>query len=1156
MRSKYIKKILSGLTAIIMVLIVAITQMDGLGALQTVKAAETIGLTYHSVEHFYYAKLPTTDNKEINPYYNENLITNYRIYDDGYLNDPTNGCDGSVTIIAPEGWVVELSGELSINNVNSNLKIFDGDSTSSSIIGQYSGDGNYDSSYNAIETFRSTGNKMTIKLTTSSSNEEGNGIILYVKLLNVSDVKNITVSNTANGTVVSNKQNTYQYDRVTLTATPATGYLLSDINVIDSNSNVIKTEGFWYLGNGNQIQFEMPDTAVTVTPTFTNATSANDGLYMNMPYSGTVNATIPNGVKSFKLYDDGGKDGNYSDNTDGTVVITAPTGYIIELTGTVTTPKNDGYNLYTALLNVKDSDDSDIIENFTSIESGHTRKIPTITSTGNKLTINFEDKGTTFYAGLDLTVRIIDPDEEYDVVIDADSKGVVEVDKDSAKANEKITVTSRPNQGYFLNEILVNDENGNEVVISGNTWYSYNSTDLAYFYMPAADAVIKPIFTDKLTAGGGLYVNMDMTGKKVVNIPEGVKSFKVYDNGGKDGNYNNGCNGLLELNAPSGAILVVTGTITSEYYNTDFVSVFDGVVTTNVNGIHTGNKVLNEAHSVEDGEPYSIPATYTGQTMTLHFYSNSTSTYSGLDLMVSVIYPGDEFNVDIEAVTGGTVQSNVSTANPGDVVTLTGNPSSDYNLKEVIVTDEVGYIIPAKGGWFSNNIITFVMPNSDVTVTPVFVESSSADLYVNMPTTGTTEVIIPDDVHSFKVYDDGGKDGNHGNDCNGYLKIQAPIGYYLRLSGKIGTRESTDNLTVYDGLSNTSSTLINREYKKDNINALSSGNGILLQFTSDFSVVEEGLNLTVELVPIEYNVTVTNGTASVGDATITSASKGTVVTLTANEAPVGKMFDKWIVNGMTVSDENSAVTTFVMPMAGVTAEATYKDIPSVTVHFDSNGGTGTMEDETFLLGNYVLPECDFVAPEGMQFKAWSIDGVEKAIGDIILVDDNMDIVAVWEDIPVVHICSTTLVDRIEPTFENDGKEAHYKCDGCGSFYEDRECRIKINDIDSWGTIPKLTQDPSDGELDEEVPKDEDIEDGEEPEDGEESEDGEEPEDGDEFGSGSGMENDGESDDVPSNDVNAGDNSKMWIWGVILLCSGIGALIIEHLRKIGLIHSVK
>ena len=84
---------------------------------------------------------------------------------------------------------------------------------------------------------------------------------------------------------------------------------------------------------------------------------------------------------------------------------------------------------------------------------------------------------------------------------------------------------------------------------------------------------------------------------------------------------------------------------------------------------------------------------------------------------------------------------------------------------------------------------------------------------------------------------------------------------------------------------------------------------------------------------VEYNVTVTGGTASVGAGTpITKATMGTTVTLTAGAAPSGQMFDKWVVNGVVVDDANSATTTFVMPAGNVTAEATYKNIPAGHTH--------------------------------------------------------------------------------------------------------------------------------------------------------------------------------------------------------------------------------
>ena len=91
-------------------------------------------------------------------------------------------------------------------------------------------------------------------------------------------------------------------------------------------------------------------------------------------------------------------------------------------------------------------------------------------------------------------------------------------------------------------------------------------------------------------------------------------------------------------------------------------------------------------------------------------------------------------------------------------------------------------------------------------------------------------------------------------------------------------------------------------------------------------------NTTVTAVwkAIEYNVTVTGGTASVGAGTpITKATMGTAVTLTANAAPSGKVFDKWEVvsGGITLADANSATTTFTMPASTVSVKATYKNAP-------------------------------------------------------------------------------------------------------------------------------------------------------------------------------------------------------------------------------------
>ena len=79
----------------------------------------------------------------------------------------------------------------------------------------------------------------------------------------------------------------------------------------------------------------------------------------------------------------------------------------------------------------------------------------------------------------------------------------------------------------------------------------------------------------------------------------------------------------------------------------------------------------------------------------------------------------------------------------------------------------------------------------------------------------------------------------------------------------------------------------------------------------------------------EYAVTVTNGTASP-----TKAAADTTVTLNANKAPDGQVFDKWVAESenVTFANANSATTTFIMPADDVSVKATYAtSISSVAI---------------------------------------------------------------------------------------------------------------------------------------------------------------------------------------------------------------------------------
>lgn len=71
------------------------------------------------------------------------------------------------------------------------------------------------------------------------------------------------------------------------------------------------------------------------------------------------------------------------------------------------------------------------------------------------------------------------------------------------------------------------------------------------------------------------------------------------------------------------------------------------------------------------------------------------------------------------------------------------------------------------------------------------------------------------------------------------------------------------------------------------------------------------------------------------------------------------------------------------------------------VSFDPGDGSGTMDEEEFVKGStYELPKCSFEAPANKEFKAWSVDGEEKAVGDVITINEDTEITATWRDKPI------------------------------------------------------------------------------------------------------------------------------------------------------------
>ena len=104
-----------------------------------------------------------------------------------------------------------------------------------------------------------------------------------------------------------------------------------------------------------------------------------------------------------------------------------------------------------------------------------------------------------------------------------------------------------------------------------------------------------------------------------------------------------------------------------------------------------------------------------------------------------------------------------------------------------------------------------------------------------------------------------------------------------------------------------------------------------------------------------------------------------------------------------------------------------------TVSFDANGGKGTMANATGISGEYTLPENGFTAPEGKQFKCWSVGSTEKAVGDKIAVSADTTVKAVWENIPAAPI-EYEILDGANSSWTHDS-DGSLSIRGNGAFSE-------------------------------------------------------------------------------------------------------------------------
>ncbi len=572
--------------------------------------------------------------------------------------------------------------------------------------------------------------------------------------------------------------------------------------------------------------------------------------------------TIPESFTStFKVYDAGGKNGNYPSQHDSYLQLTAPAGCALRLTGNVTTE----YNIYNDYLEVYDgtSLSSPSLGKFSSPKKGEKTEFDPIVSTQQTMTLYFGSWGSD--VGLDLTVTIVGL-TNHEITVNTVTGGTVTIDKNSAIAHETVTLTATPSEGYLLNKIVVSD-GSNTYPVSGGGWLANTAT----FTMPNADVTVTPVFTNNnWTADEGLFVSMFDSKDLVANIPIGMQSFKViYGDGSKTESYTNA---TLKLTAPEGYLIQLSGKVSvkvitkSPDEKSEFV-VYDGENTST-------SKLVQYYANQQDINNQPIEVVSTGKEVYIRCHTGWSDAKWNLDLTVT-LNPIDEPHSVIvsNSISNGGIVTDKTSAKPNTTVNLTVTPDEGYVLESINVTDANGKINLTPSypnasfgdvNYFTTSNFSFAMRTADATVSATFMPKT--DFYVRIPKENQRDFTIPEGTTSFKVYHTpwGGSaehDDYYVNNNNGYLLLNAPEGFKMKVSGKAYLypwSSMVDYFEIFDGNTNTVTSLGKTWVSSGNtykdVNAQSSGNHLLLYFYSDGGGYAKGLNLTVTLIVARKSV--------------------------------------------------------------------------------------------------------------------------------------------------------------------------------------------------------------------------------------------------------------------------------------------------------------
>nr|MBQ8252443.1 leucine-rich repeat protein [Lachnospiraceae bacterium] len=942
-------------------LVMSLTEPAGV----TVRAENAGGVLAGDAENGYYINMPAGGTTELTV---PEGVDMFKVYDNGGANGGySDNCNGYLLLTAPEGHVLSLTGTVQTESVAYDwLTVYDGNSTACSSLGPNTKYGSAEKE--KLYLLSSSGNQMLLYFRSDGGGTNtGLDLSVYVRSAEIAyqisenSVQGGTLEFYAGGNSVTKACATTE---VTVVAKPADGYDLTGVLVTDIHGNtILHQDGFWY--TDDRATFKMPSTDVVVQGVFTNTSTEENGIFQTIPDSGTKELKIASGVDKFKIYNSGGTVGGYGNYANGYLLLTAPENYTISLSGQVTT---EGEGVDYMMMYDGNSTEAKQLGAKSKYGNSSGDVVEYLTSSGNQVLLYFYSDSGVALTGVNLTVTIGATDRDYNIVIVEDEGGEIETFAEgevsvTAQGNQTVTVVATPGYGYDLTGMVVTDSLGRELVVNGGFWYTDNT---GTFVMPAMDVTVKCIFTYTSSGVNEIYQTIPDAGTKELKIAKDVKSFKIYSSRGMANGYDNYANGYLLLTAPENFIMKLNGTMLTENNAGDYLTIYDG---------DTAAENMIAGNSSKYGNAYvtTIDTIVSSKNrMLLYFASDQSHCNNGADLTVTLSDLSRKYDIQTSAPVNGTVVymldgEEVTSAPESKTVTVTATPEEGYMLTGITVRDMYGNSLEVTGGnWHTGNTGTFLMPESRVTVSPEFaeIETMEEEMYQNLPSVGSVEISIPREIRSFKLYDIGGRNGAYHNDSDCCAYITAPEGYFIQIEGSVWTEDTRDYLYIYDGDGILADKILGQKFTgPDGVNTgilTSTGNKMCLYFHTDSSVVYEGLDLTLRLVPVTYQITydLSGGEMKADETNPETYTADDVITL-KNPVREGYVFAGW--TGTDISDVAEDVSIPIGSYGDREYKATWRKLlthEDVTIDVAEQTYTGMFVDPLTVMDGDTLLERD------------------------------------------------------------------------------------------------------------------------------------------------------------------------------------------------------